>query len=61
MSKIEANAQVWFQFGGATYVAVNDEVVGISAGDYIVKLSGTDIDLTEASLVSGSLTLLEGA
>lgn len=61
MSKIESNAQVWFQFGGATYVAVNDATVGIGAGDYIVKLSGTDIDLTEASLASGSLTLPEGA
>lgn len=61
MSKIEGNTQVWFQFGGATYVAVNDATVGIDAGDYIVKLSGTDIDLTEASLASGSLTLPEGA
>lgn len=61
MSKIESNAQVWFQFGGATYVAVNGASVGIGANDYIVKLSGTDIDLTEASFTSGSLSLSEGA
>ena len=61
MSKIESNAQVWFQFGGATYVAVNGATVGIGADDYIVKLSGTDIDLTEASFTSGSLSLSEGA
>lgn len=63
LSDIDASAQVWFQFGGDTYVAVNDGTKGIDANDYIVKLSGTDIDLTDASFASGTLSLpvVEGA
>lgn len=63
LSDIDASARVWFQFGGDTYVAVNDDTKGIDANDYIVKLSGTDIDLTDASFASGTLSLpvVEGA
>ena len=63
LSDIDAGARVWFQFGGDTYVAVNDGSKGIDAHDYIVKLSGTDIDLTDASFASGTLSLpdVEGA
>lgn len=63
LSDIDASARVWFQFGGDTYVAVNDNTKGIDANDYIVKLSGTDIDLTDASFTTGTLSLpvVEGA
>lgn len=63
LSDIDASARVWFQFGGDTYVAVTDGNKGIDANDYIVKLSGTDIDLTDASFASGTLSLpdVEGA
>lgn len=63
LSDIDASARVWFQFGGDTYVAVNGDSKGIGASDYIVKLSGTDIDLTDASFASGTLSLpvVEGA
>ena len=52
----------WFQYAGDTYVVGNDKTVGFDAtNDFIVKLSGTDIDLTGASFVAGSMTLSEGA
>ena len=53
---------VWFQYRGNTYVAldVNDDNT-FSATDYIVKLSGTDIDLSDASVAGGVLSLPEGA
>lgn len=52
----------WFQYAGDTYVVGNDSTPGFDAEkDFIVKLSGTDIDLTGASFVAGSMTLSEGA
>lgn len=64
MDKIDDGAQVWFQYGGNTYVAVSGATgFGLGNDDYIVKLSGTDIDLTDASFASGTLSLpdVEGA
>ncbi|MBM6835425.1 hypothetical protein [Desulfovibrio piger] len=64
MDKIGDGDQVWFQYGGNTYVAVSGTTgFGLGNDDYIVKLSGTDIDLTDASFASGTLSLpdVEGA
>lgn len=48
---------VWFQYQGDTFVALDaDKSQGFSATDYIVKLSGTDIDLSDASVADGVLT-----
>mgnify|MGYP002567568494 CR=1 FL=1 len=53
---------VWFQYRGNTYVALDVDGDNIfSSKDYIVKLSGTDIDLSDASVVGGVLSLPEGA
>lgn len=61
MSNIGNNTQVWFQFGGNTYVAVSGQNgFGANSDDYIVKLSGS-VDLSEASLAGGNLSLSEGA
>ena len=48
---------VWFQYQGDTFVALDaDKSQDFSATDYIVKLSGTDIDLSDASVADGVLT-----
>lgn len=53
---------VWFQYQGNTFVALDvDNSNAFSNGDYIVKLSGTDIDLSDAVVASGVLSLPEGA
>lgn len=61
----DAKSVAWFQYAGDTYVVSNaDGKAGFdAAADYIVKLSGTDIDLTDASFASGTLSLpvVEGA
>lgn len=61
----DAESVAWFQYAGDTYVVGNaDGKAGFdAAADYIVKLSGTDIDLTDASFASGTLSLpvVEGA
>lgn len=61
----DAKSVAWFQYAGDTYVVGNaDGKAGFdAAADYIVKLSGTDIDLTDASFASGTLSLpvVEGA
>lgn len=58
----KAAGVAWFQYAGNTYVVGNDATAGFGATtDFIVKLSGTDIDLTGASFVKGSMTLSEGA
>lgn len=47
----------WFQYEGNTYVVVNDGTAGFDASaDYIVQLSGS-VDLSDAVMASGSLTL----
>lgn len=47
----------WFQYEGNTYVVVNDGTAGFNASaDYIVQLSGS-VDLSDAVMASGSLTL----
>ena len=57
-----AKSVAWFQYAGDTYVVVNDTTAGFDASkDYIVKLSGTDIDLSTATVADGVLTLPEGA
>ena len=57
-----ANKVVWFQYQGNTFVALDvDNSDAFSNGDYIVKLSGTDIDLSDAVVASGVLSLPEGA
>lgn len=57
-----ANQVVWFQYQGNTFVALDvDNSDAFSNGDYIVKLSGTDIDLSDAVVASGVLSLPEGA
>lgn len=51
----------WFQYEGNTYVVVNDATHGFAAdADYIVQLSGS-VDLSDAVMSNGSLTLPEGA
>lgn len=50
----------WFQYEGNTYVVVNDATHGFAAADYIVQLSGS-VDLSDAVMSDGSLTLPEGA
>lgn len=61
----DAKSVAWFQYAGDTYVVGNaDGKAGFdAAADYIVKLSGTDIDLTDASFTKGTLSLpdVEGA
>ena len=52
---------VWFQYRGNTYVALDvDDNDAFSINDYIVKLNGI-VDLNEAAVASGVLTLPEGA
>ena len=52
----------WFQYAGDTYVVGNDSNAGFNAAaDFIVKLSGTDIDLSDASFTAGILSLPAGA
>lgn len=47
----------WFQYEGNTYVVVDDGTAGFDASaDYIVQLSGS-VDLSDAVMASGSLTL----
>lgn len=53
----QAGGVAWFQYEGNTYVVVNDGVAGFDAkADYIVQLSGS-VDLSDAVMDSGSLTL----
>lgn len=53
----QAGGVAWFQYEGNTYVVVNDDVAGFDAkADYIVQLSGS-VDLSDAVMGSGSLTL----
>lgn len=53
----QAEGVAWFQYEGNTYVVVNDGVAGFDAkADYIVQLSGS-VDLSDAVMDSGSLTL----
>lgn len=49
----------WFQYKGNTYVVADNDGAGntFEVADYIVKLSGTDIDLSDASVAGGALTL----
>ena len=61
MDKIDDGGQVWFQYGGNTYVAVSGTTgFGLGNDDYIVKLSGS-VDLSDAVMENGSLHLSEGA
>lgn len=47
----------WFQYEGNTYVVVNNGTAGFDASaDYIVQLSGS-VDLSDAVMQSGGLTL----
>ncbi len=50
----------WFQYEGNTYVVVNSGVGFDASADYIVQLSGS-VDLSDAVMSNGSLTLPEGA
>ena len=53
----QAEGVAWFQYEGNTYVVVNDDAAGFDAkADYIVQLSGS-VDLSDAVMDSGSLTL----
>lgn len=53
----QAEGVAWFQYEGNTYVVVNDGAAGFDAkADYIVQLSGS-VDLSDAVMDSGSLTL----
>lgn len=62
LATAQTESVAWFQYAGDTYVVVNDDAAGFDASkDYIVKLSGTDIDLSTATVASGVLTLPEGA
>lgn len=63
MAQLTDKGNYWFQYAGNTYVAVSDSNHSFGDSDYIVKLSGTDIDLTDASFTSGTLSLpdVEGA
>lgn len=44
-----ANEVSWFQYGSDTYIVANDGVVGLGAGDLVVKLTGT-LDLSASTL-----------
>lgn len=64
MAQLDDEGNYWFQYAGNTYVSVSDSNNSFGSGsDYIVKLSGTDIDLTDASFTTGTLSLpdVEGA
>ena len=62
LATAQTESVAWFQYAGDTYVVVNDDAAGFDASkDYIVKLSGTDIDLSTATVANGVLTLPEGA
>ena len=64
MAQLDDEGNYWFQYAGNTYVAVSDSNNSFGSGsDDIVKLSGTDIDLTDASFTTGTLSLpdVEGA
>lgn len=64
MAQLDDEGNYWFQYAGNTYVAVSGSSNSFGSGsDYIVKLSGTDIDLTDASFTTGTLSLpdVEGA
>ena len=55
--KAASDKVVWFQYQGNTFVALDADKNGVfNTGDYIVKLSGTDIDLSDASVADGELT-----
>lgn len=61
MKSIKDGDNVWFQFGGDTYVAVSGASgFGTGSDDYLVKLSGL-VDLSNATLDNGALALPEGA
>lgn len=55
-----AESVAWFQYEGNTYVVVNSGVGFDASADYIVQLSGS-VDLSDAVMSNGSLTLPEGA
>lgn len=46
----------WFEFGGNTYILFDSDGT-LGAGDYIVKLAGTDYNLEGLNLGDGELTL----
>ena len=53
----------WFQYKGNTYVVADHDSTAddhFAVGDYLVKLNGI-VDLNEAAVASGVLTLPEGA
>lgn len=52
----------WFEYKGNTYVVADNDGSGdtFGAGDYIVKLNGI-VDLNDAVVADGLLTLPEGA
>lgn len=52
----QTNGVAWFQYEGNTYVVVNSGVGFDASADYIVQLSGS-VDLSDAVMASGSLTL----
>ena len=53
----QAEGVAWFQYVGNTYVVVNNSTAGFDASaDYIVQLSGS-VDLSDAVMESGALTL----
>ena len=52
----------WFEYKGNTYVVADNDGSGdtFGANDYIVKLNGI-VDLSDAVVASGELSLPEGA
>lgn len=51
-----SNDVQWFNYGTDTYVVYNDGSIGLTAGDVVVKLTGT-IDLSNATIASGVVSL----
>lgn len=56
MAGLTTGNAVWFTYGTDTYIAHNaDNVSGFSAGDIVVKLTGTAVDLTNTHISSNTL------
>jgi S-layer protein len=52
-----ANTAFWFQYGGNTYIAIENATDGLTSGDYVVKLTGL-VDLTNSTVASNVITIV---
>lgn len=56
-ASVAANTAAWFNYGGNTYVVIEDGAGGISANDVLVKLTGV-LDLTNATVSGNEITMV---